>query len=349
DHTPETFFEGIEQVPAGGCMEVSLDKPTDISLTHYRRAAATRSNLTHDAAARTLREMVVRSVVSQVAGQQAAGGALSGGFDSSFVAAAFACTQPREHLRLYTCVPTIKNGPFSRSEEHWAVLAAQGHKSPLRKVHVTSEELPVSVESLVRLQEEPFSSPVVFAQWQMFRAVQSDGVRLVLSGQGGDTIFQVSNEQIVRALLANVRQGRWRSAGSLLRAVSRLSEQSVSRLSATAARLALFREPNGIRKRYRPRNPDWLHQNWFGLDFVDMEGPAGFPMLRFEDRNSTACSIVNRMPLLTPEIHDFVTSLPPELLVTAVQPIKSLECAAMRGMVPGAILQRKERTGFPVP
>ena len=72
-------------------------------------------------------------------------------------------------------------------------------------------------------------------------------------------------------------------------------------------------------------------------------------MLRFEDRNSTACSILNRMPLLTPEIHDFITSLPPELLVTADQPIKSLECAAMRGMVPEAILGRKKRTGFPVP
>jgi asparagine synthase (glutamine-hydrolysing) len=55
------------------------------------------------------------------------------------------------------------------------------------------------------------------------------------------------------------------------------------------------------------------------------------------------------MPLLTPEIHDFITSLPPELLVTAGQPVKSLECAAMRGLVPEAILGRNERTGFPVP
>ena len=350
DHAPETFLEGIEQVPAGGSLEIPLDRPTEISVTHYRRSVATRSNLTPDAAAQTLREMVVRSVASQVAGQQTVGAALSGGFDSSFVVAAFACSQPRELLRLYTCVPTTKSGPFSRSEERWAVVAAEGLKFPLHKICVASEELPASFESIVGLQDEPFSSPVVFAQWQLFRAVQSDGVRLMLSGQGGDTVFQVSKEQIVRALLAQLRHGRLRSAGSLLRAVSHVPEQSALRLCATAARMGLFKDAHAIRKQLRrPRNPDWLNPSWFALDSAGIEDRPGIPMLRFEDRNSTACSILNRMPLLTPEIHDFLISLPPELLVTADQPIKSLECAAMRGMVPDAILGRKERTGFPVP
>ena len=350
DHAPETFLEGIEQVPAGGCLEIPLDKPTETSVTHYRRAVATRSNLTPDAAAHTLREMVVRSVASQVAGQQAVAAALSGGFDSSFVVAAFACTQPRELLRLYTCVPTTKSGLFSRSEERWAVLAAEGLKSPLHKICVASEELPVSFDSIVGLQEEPFSSPVVFAQWQLFRAVQSDGVRLILSGQGGDTVFQVSKEQIVRALLAHLRHGRLRSAGSLLRAVSQVPGQSALRLGATAARMGLFKDAQAIRQRLRrPHTPDWLNPSWFVLDSAGIEDRPGIPMLRFEDRNATACSILNRMPLLIPEIHDFITSLPPELLVTAGRPIKSLECAAMRGMVPEAILGRKKRTGFPVP
>jgi asparagine synthase (glutamine-hydrolysing) len=37
------------------------------------------------------------------------------------------------------------------------------------------------------------------------------------------------------------------------------------------------------------------------------------------------------------------------LLVTADQPLKSIESAAMRGLVPDAILARRERTGFRVP
>jgi asparagine synthase (glutamine-hydrolysing) len=58
---------------------------------------------------------------------------------------------------------------------------------------------------------------------------------------------------------------------------------------------------------------------------------------------------VNRMPLLTVELQDFVRSLPPEYLVTANEPMKSIESAAIRGMVPDAILARRERSGFPVP
>ena len=62
-----------------------------------------------------------------------------------------------------------------------------------------------------------------------------------------------------------------------------------------------------------------------------------------------ACSLLNRMPLLTTELQDFVSSLPSEYLITRNQPMKSIESAAMQGMVPNAILARKERSGFPVP
>jgi hypothetical protein len=55
------------------------------------------------------------------------------------------------------------------------------------------------------------------------------------------------------------------------------------------------------------------------------------------------------MPLLTMELQDFVLSLPSEFLVTADQPMKSIESAAMHGLVPDALLARRERSGFRVP
>jgi asparagine synthase (glutamine-hydrolysing) len=350
DHAPETFFEGIDQVPVGHCLEVPLDKPEQFSTIDYRRPLRAHVNFKPEAATETIREMVIRSVASQVAGQNAVGAALSGGFDSSFVTAAFGYTQPLEQLRLYTCVPTTKSGPFSRSEERWAVLAAEGLKRPLDRIRVTSGDLAANFEPIIRLQEEPFSSPVVFAQWQLFRAAQSDGVRLMLSGQGGDTIFKVSNEQILLALIEHLRRGRLRSAAAFVRAVDQIPGGGIARLAASAAKMGMPEAAQVIRKRLRRlRTPDWLKQDWFGLNSASMQDRQGFPMLRFEHLNSTACFILNRMPLLTTEIHDFISSVSPGLLVTADQPIKSLECAAMRGMVPDAILSRKERAGFPVP
>lgn len=350
DHVPETFFAGISQVPPGHYLEASLDKPTEFSITRSLRVVPSRTKLTFEDAAQSLRELVIRSVTSQVGTQKTLGAAHSGGFDSSFVVAALERAHPDAQVRLYTCLPLVKNGPFSQSEEAWADLAASGFRSPVNKVRVSAEGLPEEFAPLVCLHEEPFSSPVVFAQLQLFRAAQDNGVRMMLSGQGGDTMFASSTDQLFGAVLAHLRRGRWGSAKTLLRAAGQLPQLRFQQLARAAVRAVL---PGGLqtfaRQFGRLPHPDWLKAEWFQLDSIEPLRDLSLPMLRFEDRNSVACSILNRMPLLAVEIQDFVRSLPPEYIVTADQPMKSIECAALRGLVPDAILARKERSGFPVP
>jgi asparagine synthase (glutamine-hydrolysing) len=350
DHTPETFFAGISQVRPGHYLEAPLHKPTEHSVRRYRRIVQAQTKLTFDEASQSLRELVVRSVASQVGAQKSLGAAHSGGFDSSFVIAAFERNQPDAQLQLYTCVPLVKDGEFTQSEEAWADLAATGFRSPVNKVRVAAAGLPGEFASLVCLQEEPFSSPVVFAQLQLFRAARDHGVQLMLSGQGGDTMFASSTDQLLRAVLAHLRRGRWTYAKALLKATAHLPQGSFRQVARVAARTVLPGALQKLAKRLaRPPHPGWLKPEWFELDCAPPMSGHGLPMLRFEDRNSAACSIVNRMPLLAVEIQDFVDSLPPEYIVTADQPMKSIESAAMRGLVPDAILARKERAGFPVP
>jgi asparagine synthase (glutamine-hydrolysing) len=350
DHAPETFFAGISQVPPGHYLEASLDKPSEFSVAPYRRVVPVQTKLSFEEAARSLKELVFRSVTSQVGAQNSLGAAHSGGFDSSFVIAAFERAHADAQLQLFTCVPLVKNGAFSQSEEAWADLAASGFRSPVNKVRVSSEGLPGEFASLVCLQEEPFSSPVVFAQLQLFRAAHDNGVRTMLSGQGGDTVFATSADQLLRAVLAHLRRGRWGTATSLLKAGAQLPQGSFRQLARAATRTVLSGGMQAFARRLaRPPHPDWLKAEWFELDPNEPLRNLGLPMLRFEDRNSVACSILNRMPLLTVELQDFVGSLPAEYLVRADQPIKSIESAAMRGLVPDAILARRERSGFPVP
>jgi asparagine synthase (glutamine-hydrolysing) len=218
-------------------------------------------------------------------------------------------------------------------------------------VRVRAEGLPESFADLVRLQEEPFSSPVVYAQLQVFRAAQEDGLRVMLSGQGGDTLFAVSTDQILRAALDQARRGHLGRAAAILQAGRQLPQGDIRRLVRAAARIVM---PESVRSSVRRgwrhlARPEWLKEKYFELDYSVVSDEFSLPMLRFEDRNSMACSILNRMPLLTTELQDFVCSLPPEYLIRRNHPLKSIESAAMRGMVPDAILARKERSGFPVP
>jgi asparagine synthase (glutamine-hydrolysing) len=350
DHAPETFFAVISQVPPGHYLEARLDKPSEFSVTPYRRVVPVQTKLSFEEAAECLRELVVRSVTSQVGVQNSLGAAHSGGFDSSFVIAAFERAHPDAQMPLYTCVPLVKNGAFSQSEEAWADLAASDFRSSINKVRVSAEALPGEFDSLICLHEEPFSSPVVFAQLQLFRAARDNGVRMMLSGQGGDTLFPTSADQLFRAVLAHLRRGRWENATALFEAVAHLPQGSSRQLARAATRTVLPGSLQAFARRFtRPSHPDWLKAEWFELDSALPRSDLGLPMLRFEDRNSVACSILNRMPLLTVELQNFVRSLPAEYLVTPNQPMKSIECAAMRGLVPDAILARRERSGFPVP
>jgi len=353
DHTPATFFKGISQVPPGHYIEAPLQKPAEILVTPYRRVVPAQTKLSFEEAAQRLRDLVVDSVTSQAGVQtphKSLGAAHSGGFDSSFVVAAYERAHPDTELQLYTCIPLVKNGTFSRSEEEWAHLAASGFRSPINKVKVRAECLPEEFASLVCLQEEPFSSPVVFAQLQLFRAAHENGVQKMLSGQGGDTLFATDADSLLRAMIAHLRRGRWGTAATLLKLGTQPPLGGLRRLVRAAARAVT---PRSLQMRAtklaQPPRPDWLKKEWFEFESIDPITDSNLPVLRFEDRNSVACSILNRMPLLTVELQDFVRSLPAEYLVTANQPLKSIECAALRGLVPDALLARRERSGFPVP
>ena len=72
-------------------------------------------------------------------------------------------------------------------------------------------------------------------------------------------------------------------------------------------------------------------------------------LLRYEDRNSMAFSIESRVPFLTPELTDFLFSLPEEYILDVESTTKSVFRHAMRGIVPEAILDRKDKIGFATP
>jgi len=72
-------------------------------------------------------------------------------------------------------------------------------------------------------------------------------------------------------------------------------------------------------------------------------------LLRYEDRNSMAFSIESRVPFLTPQFAEFVLSLPEEYIVALDGTSKAVFRRSMRGIVPQAILDRKDKIGFATP
>jgi asparagine synthase (glutamine-hydrolysing) len=62
-----------------------------------------------------------------------------------------------------------------------------------------------------------------------------------------------------------------------------------------------------------------------------------------------AFSIESRVPFLTPSLASFAQSLPEEYIISPRGETKSVLRAALRGIVPDAILDRRDKIGFAVP
>jgi len=72
-------------------------------------------------------------------------------------------------------------------------------------------------------------------------------------------------------------------------------------------------------------------------------------LLRYEDRNSMAASVESRVPFLTPDLANFVFSLPESYILSKDAETKSVFRQAMRGLVPDAVLDRRDKIGFATP
>ena len=62
-----------------------------------------------------------------------------------------------------------------------------------------------------------------------------------------------------------------------------------------------------------------------------------------------AFSIESRVPFLTPPLVNFLFTLPEEYVIAGDGTTKAVFRQAMRGIVPDAVLDRRDKMGFPTP
>jgi len=241
----------------------------------------------------------------------------------------------------------------------------------VHKTHTTSHDLVTDLDVLLKAQEEPFGSTTIYAQHRVFRLASEAGIKVMLDGQGADELLGGYRYYIGAQFASLVRQHRFLDALRLLRSARKLPDSGVVQLLLCSADYFLPKEWQKplramIAKEF---TPNWVHAAWFrenGGETANVNycsGPhvlrsallrtlteTSLPhLLRYEDRNSMAFSIESRVPFLTPQLAEFVLSLPEEYIVALDGTSKAVFRRAMRGIVPQAILDRKDKIGFATP
>jgi asparagine synthase (glutamine-hydrolysing) len=366
-HGDRTMFADVRQLPPAHVMRVPLDDPAAVRIRRYWSLdLGRRADLSFDEAAGRLREMFLDSVRLHLRSDVPVGAALSGGVDSSAIVAGMRRVQPSLRLHTFTYVaddPAI-------SEEGWAARAGAAAGATMHQVRVTAGDLLEDLDRLIEVQDEPFGSTSIYAQHRVFRLAAEAGIKVMLDGQGADEMFGGYPVYTAARFAGLVRSGHPVRAAAFLRRASRLPGRG-----GMLARAAEYLAPEFLqgplrRAAGRGLEPAWLNGGWFRARGVRARAPSRrFPvsdvlrhelaqtlshtslpmLLRYEDRNSMAYGIESRVPFLTTALAEFVFALPEEYLVDRGGTTKAVFRAAMRGVVPDEVLDRRDKIGLATP
>lgn len=329
------------------------------------------AHLSFTAAAERLRELFLESVKLHLRSDVPLGAALSGGIDSAAIVCAMRHLQPSATLDTFSFV--APGAPMS--EEAWVQrvnnhVDARGHT-----VVVAPSELAQDLDDMIVAQGEPFGSTSIYAQYRVHKLAREHGVTVTLDGQGADELLAGYHGYPGQRVHSLLDQGLWSEAASFLLKWSHWPDRTVARglrsiadefandpLHAGLHRIvgghttppwldaASLRE-RGVRlgSSRQPANPT-LRGRRLTAELAYSATRRGLPaLLRHGDRNSMRFSVESRVPFLTTDMADFVFSLPEHYLVSDLGETKSVFRAAMRGIVPDAVLDRRDKIGFATP
>jgi asparagine synthase (glutamine-hydrolysing) len=211
------------------------------------------------------------------------------------------------------------------------------------KVEPTPQQLWDEIDRLVYMQDEPFGSLSIYAQYCVMRLAK-EHVKVVLDGQGAD--------ELLAGYLAY--QGSY--TGTLLRSFhwgTALSEITGSLrhhrgFFGSAIRQLLERRK---RRNLLKCSAEKISRYSGNLDIVlyrELTCTNLPALLHYEDRNSMAFSIESRVPFLDYRFVEYVASLTLNQKIRAGLTKTALR-NAIKGLVPESIRCRMDKMGFVTP
>jgi asparagine synthase (glutamine-hydrolysing) len=175
---PQSFVDGVRELPAGTCAVVELDRPRVEPRRFWSLPRSGAKQLVREELSAKLEEAVRLQLVSDVP----LGVFLSGGIDSSAVAN-LAVRAGQGRVRTFNIAFDVAE--FDESPHARAVAQALGTEHS--ELRVSGERFLASIDTALRALDQPTFDGV--NSYVVSRAVRDAGVVVALSGAGGDELF----------------------------------------------------------------------------------------------------------------------------------------------------------------
>ena len=373
----KTLFAGIQQIEPAHCGFVGRDLRPKL-----RRYWEVHYHIDWDHTDRyfteRVRECVTDSIAVHLRSDVEVGAYVSGGVDSSLVAAIAREKRNTGRFQAFT-------GKFSLSEafdeSRYAQTLARERDLKLHEIDIGEQDFVDQIAKTIFHLDQPVAGPGSFPQFMVSRLVK-DHVKVVLGGQGGDEIFGgyaryllAYFEQCIKgAIDGTMNNGHFVvTYESIIPSLSTLRDYKPLIQEFWAE--GIFEERD---KRYfRLINRSNTFGNVINWDLFD--GPSSYEefrqiywgenvgresyfdsmthfdfktllpaLLQVEDRMSMAHGIESRVPFLDHILVEFAATVPSSVKFQNGE-LKRLLRASFTDKLPREILDRKDKMGFPVP
>lgn len=357
DHAREGFFAGIEQLGAGETIVVGADGRVRFAA----RVDACTTETANCGTATTFAASLEASIRLHLRSDVPVGTCLSGGLDSSTVAA-LASSAVRASGGPRFAAVTAASGEPKTDERRYAAAVVQHCDLAWHVVTPRADDFAAHIDDCLRAQGEPALSPSVYFQYCVMRAARAAGLKVMLDGQGADELLCGYERYIPVWTAGMVREmGLWRAIAEFVRLARHSRPGLAGMLPLTAYVLSPWLRRSVIARRTVFLRleflPDVLElaaaiaRSSRGLlsarlaDICTFSLPA---LLRYEDRNSMAHSVEARVPYVDRQVIASALGIRDRDLLGAGFTKRPLRAVADR-LLPHEIAWRHAKVGFEPP
>ncbi|MBI4179926.1 asparagine synthase (glutamine-hydrolyzing) [bacterium] len=374
----ETLFDGIRQLPPGTWLRAG---PRGIETSAYWDVPFDKHPArSPEAHAEQVADLLSSSVRWQLRSDVPVGAHLSGGVDTGGIVS-MAVRHYREvsDHAFHTFTVGFEEGGIY-DDRAFTNRTATAARTEHHAVYPTASDFERSMGRIMWVMDEPAAGEGVFGQYMVSREARRH-VTVVLGGQGADEIFGGYARNYIAYLENAFRRlcflGGAPADMSVLGLLPNVSQlKNYTSLLKQHLRSGLLASPDERYYRLIARNPDPVGvlgdslrprvSTYHPLDsfkeifnrprgaepldrILHYELRAWLPaLLHVEDRMSMAWSLESRVPFLDPRLVEYAFRAPASVKLRGGR-LKHLLRAALRGVVPDEILDRRDKIGFPVP
>jgi asparagine synthase (glutamine-hydrolysing) len=357
DAQPESFFSGIEALPAGHNLRLCLDGGTrpEEALASYWSLASDHIFVGHQQGIEAVRATFLDAVTLRLRSDVPVGILLSGGVDSSAIAAAMRQALGRDaDLHAISAV----SGNPEYDERPFIETVSRHLACPVHYVHLRANpaEWFNLLDTVIYANDEPIGSFSTVAHYLLMKEAKRLGITVILSGQGGDENLCGYFKFVVFYLQQLSRGGHWLSALKVLSGFLRngtvFSQFKISEAKRYLPRFTRSAEIDICGPRLKDHNfivvtglGDGSLADRQRIDLGRLSVPA---LVHYEDRTSMSWSREIRLPFLDYRLVQLLLSLGSEWMLREGW-TKWVFRKAMESYLPASIVWRKDKQGFTIP